>query len=267
MCLRKDLALKLEKVEFIPTLNEYIELHKDSSDPKIKALVGDFREFPSSENQKCETRKKFTHQLSALRQAVINRIDDVIMCNRYAVAQYNHNVEVLAPKLAEYDQHYDGMFSQMIESGDEDYHPHARLGFKPFDIYCEIKNAKTIANEGLIIHLWATIEQHVKQAIILKDKSQTGLPHEWDKILGCARRAGINLRRLSSFKLIDEIRVVNNKIKHLYIVDQKLCKYKGFAQHKGKKMNAVDYRVHEYAIGAHHFMNRVISSMGPTVRY
>jgi hypothetical protein len=258
--------MKLKKIEYVPTLNEFVETHKDSTEIAVKRIVDDFLEFPDSEDEQCETRIELIRRTSELRQTVISRIDDVIMCNRYALAQYNYNAEVLEPILIECDRQYHGMLSQMIESEHEDQHPHARL-IRPFDTYCEIKNAKTIANEGMIIHLWATIEQHVKQVILLKDKKQKSLPHQWEEIVIRARRAGIHLKRLPSYKIIDEIRIVNNKIKHLYIVDNTLCKYDGFAQHKGKKMSAVDYRIHEYAIGAHHFMNRVICSMGPTVRY
>lgn len=99
------------------------------------------------------------------------------------------------------------------------------------------------------------------------DKTITNIPHKWPSIVDLSRGVGLDLELLPSYDLIDEIRVVNNKIKHLYVVDDQLCKYKGFSEYKGKKMNVVKYRVHEYAIGAHHFMNRLVNEMGRSIRY
>ncbi|MDX9683842.1 hypothetical protein QMK56_20355 [Pseudomonas protegens] len=258
--------MKMEQVEFIPTLNEYVTKHHENPEPHIKSLVDDFCEFPKAEDLS-ELQIEFRNQRTILHLGFRGRIDDIIIFNRYAIAQYNHNAKEIAPQFDEYDKEYGGMFTLLLAEQDESKLLHARMAFKNFDWYCEILNARTIANEGLIIHLWATIEQYVKKAILVMNKTLTDLPFKWPALVELSKLTGLDLERLSSYDLIDEIRVVNNKIKHLYTVDSQLCKYKGFSEHKGKKMSMVNYRVHEYAIGAHHFMNRLISSMGPTIRY
>lgn len=39
------------------------------------------------------------------------------------------------------------------------------------------------------------------------------------------------------------------------------------AKYKGKKMSLLDYRTHDYALAAHHFIKRLVMNMGPTISY
>ncbi|HDL7024064.1 TPA: hypothetical protein PXM49_003712 [Yersinia enterocolitica] len=259
--------MKMKQMMFVPTLNEFVNMHHNNPDPKIKILVDDFCEFPESEPKPNQSQTELFKARNILRSNFQNRADDIIMFNRYAIAQYNRNAEEIAPKFEQFDQEFNGMFTSLLEKQDENEISDARLGFKNFDWYCEVLNARSIANEGLIIHLWASIEQYVKRAILAMNNKTRDVPYQWDKIKEKSKLNGLDLSKLPSYDLIDELRVVNNKIKHIYIVDDQLCHYKGFTKHKGKPMNYVDYRVHEYAIGAHHFINRLISAMGPTIRY
>lgn len=255
------------QVEFIPTLNEYTDFHKDNPDTFISAMIDDFCEFPERDKDPTEENNELFEARTILRAGFIDRADDIIIFNRYAMNQYNHQVEEATEGFVFIDENYEGMFSSILEEQDENNILEARMIYPNFNWYCELHNARTIANEGLIIHLWSTIEQYIKRSILAMDKKIERTPYEWKKIKELAKSVGLDLRCLPSYEIIDELRVVNNKIKHLYIVDNDLCKYKGFAEHKGKKMNNVNYRVHDYAIGAHHFINRLVNSMGPTIRF
>lgn len=259
--------MKMKQMIFVPTLNEFVKMHHNNPTPIIKTLVDDFFEYPELEPNPNQSQDALFKARNILLSSFQRRADDIIMFNRYAIAQYNHNAEEIASKFEQFDKEYDGIFTDLLEKQDENEISDARLAFKNFDWYCEVLNARSIANEGLIIHLWASIEQYVIRAIQVMNNKACDVPSQWDKIKEKSKLNGLNLSELASYDIIDELRVVNNKIKHIYIVDTQLCKYKGFTKHKGKPMNCVDYRVHEYAIGAHHFINRLISAMGPTIRY
>ncbi|MDX8000120.1 hypothetical protein FE394_13105 [Xenorhabdus sp. Reich] len=261
--------MKIEKVGHIPTLDEYLTQNIENNNPKIKEIVDDFCDFPGPEKKDCQNEKEnsLREKRALLLKSFKNRVDDIIIFNRYALHQYNINAENIGPKFALYDEEYGGMFSSILDKQDEEKIEYARLGFKNFDWVCELLNARKIADEGLIIHLWATIEQHVKRAILIMEESRKEMPYKWNELKRLSKEVGIDLESLPSYDIINEIRVVNNKIKHLYIVDKELCKYTGFAEHEGKKMSAVNYRTHEYALAAHHFMNRLVMAMGPVISY
>ncbi|PQK93522.1 hypothetical protein CG433_12570 [Pantoea ananatis] len=93
------------------------------------------------------------------------------------------------------------------------------------------------------------------------------MPFKWEALKKLSLRDGMDLESLPSYLIIDEIRVVTNKTKHLYIVDDELGKYPDFEKHVGKKMSIVDYRTHDYALATYHFMNRLIMSMVAITRY
>lgn len=259
--------MKIEQAEFIPTIGEYISENDKSTNLEIKKIVDDFCDFAGPDDCQNEKEEYLKNKRFLLLKSFQSRADDIIMLNRYALNQYNANAEKIRPIFIDYDEQYNGMFSSILEEHDEIKIEYARLGFKNFNWVCELLFSRKIADEGLIIHLWATIEQHVKRAIKIMGGNEKNISFIWPELVELSKKVGIDLKSLPSYDTIDEIRVVNNKIKHLYVVDKELSKYRGFAEHEGKKMSVVDYRTHEYALAAHHFMNRLVMAMGPVVSY
>ncbi|WP_392560241.1 hypothetical protein [Orbus mooreae] len=258
--------MKLNITEYVPTLNEFLKKNKDNTDPMIKTIVNDFYDFPESANDKDESANLFKNQRDILLKSANQRINDIIMVNRYALVVYNSNVEQIAPFLKKENPQYDEFCNIFMEQSEDIPIEEARLS-RNFDTVCEIYNARKIADEGMIVHLWATIEQHVNKAFLIMGGDESRLSYRWNQLKDGFTELGVTLETLPSYKTIDEIRVVNNKIKHLYIVDDELCKYDGFAKYKGKKMSLLDYRTHDYALAAHHFINRLVMNMGPTISY
>lgn len=259
--------MELNLAVFVPTLNEYVELNIGNPDPVIKTKVDDFCDFPGSDDCPSEAEEIKAKKRFSLLNSFNKRVDDIIVLNRYALHQYNINAEEISPLLKEYDDNHNGMFSFLYNEHDEEKIDYARISFSNFNLACEILSARKIADEGLIIHLWATIEQFVKRAIIIVNEDVDHMPFKWEALKKLSLRSGMDLESLPSYSIIDEIRVVNNKIKHLYIVDDELGKYPDFEKHVGKKMSVVDYRTHDYALATYHFMNRLIMSMGPMTSY
>ncbi|ANI82429.1 MULTISPECIES: hypothetical protein [Kosakonia] len=259
--------MELTQADFIPTLNEYVDFNIRSSDPVIKTMVDDFCDFPGSDDIQSEIERNKSKKRFSLLNGFNKRIDDIIMLNRYALYQYNINAEKISPLLKDYDEQHNGIFSRIYNEHDEEEINSARSAFRNFNIACEVLSARKIADEGLIIHLWATIEQFVKRAVIIKDEGIENMPFKWNALKKLSKDIGVDLEQIPSYSIIDEVRVVNNKIKHLYVVDNELGKYPGFEKHVGKKMSIIDYKTHDYALATYHFMNRLIMAMGPFISY
>jgi len=259
--------MEITIAKFIPTLSEYINSHISSSDLTIKRKVDDFCDFPGADECQSKIDEIKSKKRSSLLNSFNKRVDDIIILNRYALHQYNINAEKISPLLKDYDERHNSMFSSLYNKHDEEGIDNARIGFHNFNIACEILSARKIADEGLIIHLWATIEQFVKRAIIIMAGEVEEMPFKWYALKKISLMNGVNLETLPSYSMIDEIRVVNNKIKHLYVVDDELSKFPSFEKYVGKKMSFIDYKTHDYALATYHFINRLVMAMGPFTSY
>lgn len=67
--------------------------------------------------------------------------------------------------------------------------------------------------------------------------------------------------------MINEIRVLNNKIKHSYVVDNTLANFQFFNEYNGKSISEVPLRVNDYTIATYHFIIQLINIIGPSERY
>lgn len=57
----------------------------------------------------------------------------------------------------------------------------ARLS-RNFNTVCEIYNARKIADERVIVHLLATIEQHVNKAFLIMGGDESKLSSRWNQL-------------------------------------------------------------------------------------
>lgn len=243
----------------VPILSEFIETHKEDNDKNMVEAINLFLSFPIRDDS-------FKVDRTHLRDELRRRVDDVIMSYRYTMNIYNNNLQRFLPIFEEEDRRNGGMYSSILRCGSEEAINYGRH-FITFNKYIEIRNALAISKEGLIIQLWAAVEQFSKRALVAfginvkDDLSWTdGVEHQFFK-------CGIKFKSISSYKMIKELRVVNNKIKHLYRVDEQLAKYDGFKEHLNKPMVYVDYKVHDYTFAVYHFFYSVISEMGDNTQY
>lgn len=139
--------------------------------------------------------------------------------------------------------------------------------FNAFDIYKQQSQIKCIANESIVINLWATIEQYTHRILKVLLTTKTSSSYEWSNLVKKFKENSIDINALSSYSIIDEIRVLNNKIKHSYVVDNTLANFQFFNEYNGKSISEVPIRVKDYTIATYHFIVQLINIIGPSERY
>lgn len=251
-------------IPFIETLNEFVDHNIDTSDELIKTMVDDFCDYPGPEDAEGEERE-FKLNRNSLLQQFKQRIDDTVIAHRYVMAQYNFNAEQIAPKFEEMDKEFGGMFTQLLKEGNAKKISECRLGFKNFTWVCETLNSKQIADEQLIISLWATTEKYLKQILIIKGMKKKDIKFNWELLKKIYENYNINLEKLPSYEVVNEVRIKNNKIKHDF--NKREVNSEQFTEFDGLAVSNEEYDVHKYALHTYHFMNRVVMSLGPIVSY
>lgn len=228
------------------------ELEKSSDDTYLK-LKEDFFVFPEGNNssKKLELRMKFKQ-----------RIDDIIMTHRYVIAVYNNNRKEYNLVYKKFNENHLNMFEEISE---ENKHM-ARMAFPNYNWKEEIEQVKTIANESLIINLWATIEQFTNRTLKLIN-TDSNSSHHWNRIIEEFNNSNVDILSINSYENINELRVVNNKIKHLYFVDEQLAEFENFNGMEGKSLNLVSFNLQEYISSSYHFIFTLINSTGETTYY
>jgi len=234
--------------EYLFTLNEFIE--KNKTNPKYKQLIDDFCEFPEDKS------------LFSMRIKFEQRINDIVIFHRYVVSTYNNNQKILNPIFSEFNKHYSNAFDAIKP---EEKH-FARLSFKNYNWKEEQEQAKIIANESLVINLWITVEQYTNRCLLFVDNNNQK-SYRWDIIKSKFEEKEINLSNISSYSTINELRILNNKIKHLYVVDKQLAKFDNFKDHVNKELNYVPFKLEDYIVSTYHFIYKLINSLGNNVQY
>lgn len=237
---------------FLPTLNEFLEENKNKSE--FETMVDDFSEFPEESD------------LFALRLQAIQRIDDIVMFHRFVMVTHENNQQVIKPEFDSFNKHYKGMFDS-IEENESAKIATTRLVFQPFDVYVQQDQIKSIANESLVINLWATIEQYANHCLQFVTSDSSSRSHRWPDVINKFLEQQLDIKSLGSYSTIDEMRVLNNKIKHLYHVDSNLASFEYFEEHAGKKISNVPLRVQDYTLATYHYICQLINSTGPSVQY
>jgi hypothetical protein len=230
------------------TLNEL-----DVSDECYLKLKEDFFVFPVGDNSKGRLELQIKSK---------QRINDIVMFHRYVMEVYYHNREHYDPVYKEFNKHNLNIFDDIPEE-----HKHsARMSFPNYNWNVEIEQVKAIANESLIINLWVTIEQFTNRTLNLINPDAKS-SHRWDEVKNSFLKKHIDLTSLNSYDVIDELRVVNNKLKHLYFVDEQLAKFNHFKDYKGKSLNSVSFNLQDYITSSYHFLYKLNNIIGETEYY
>lgn len=239
-------------MSFLPTLNEFTNENKGNDE--YKKIVNDICEFPEGE-------ERFSLRLQA-----IQRIDDIVMFHRFVMVTHENNQQVVEPGFKKFNEHYQGMFDS-VRHDNPDEVATTRMAFNAFDTYKQQSQIKCIANESIVINLWATIEQYTNRILKVLLTNQTSSSHVWQKVVEKFEENSVDIKTLSSYAIIDEIRVLNNKIKHSYVVDNKLANFQFFNEYNGKSISEVPLRIKDYTIATYHFIVQLINIIGPSERY
>lgn len=191
------------------------------------------------------------------------KLEDLIVFHSFVCNTYEKNVKAiknLSSQMPKFDP----------ESLDEDEYEAALLiqarHREKVGYYDDLnEKASSIADDSVVINLWALIEQFSTRCYSLLASSREGVPVEsvvppyrWDQLSKRYLNYQVDLTQMVSYSTANECRVLNNKIKHLHKVDNELAKFAHFKDKENEPLYYVEYRLQDYVIAAHHFIGSLI---------
>lgn len=138
-----------------------------------------------------------------------------------------------------------------------------------------LREVKSFAVQSFIVQLWALNEKHLSQALKLfskESKLQFAIPSKWDDTIKTLKDLEIDTEIIpATFSALDELRVLNNKIKHLGEVDSKLAEFESFKHSKGMSIDDLELDLQRYLNCSYAFfvfLSEQLSSkvLNPTLR-
>lgn len=235
------------------TLAEMENLSK--VDARIKTMLREMCRFPEGKHKR---------ERSTLKSEGIRRINDIVMFHKFAMYIHEANREIIDPTFEQFNAHYENMFDGIQE--DHEKITQCRMTFRNFDEKEQLRRVGLLADESLVINLWATIEQFANRSIGLfqpnKEKS-----YKWPEIEKHFLNQGLNLEKAMSYKIVNELRVLNNHIKHTYMVAGSLEKFDNFVEYKGKTIDQVPLKTFDYTLAAYNFVCLVINRIGESIYF
>jgi len=136
-----------------------------------------------------------------------------------------------------------------------------------------INSIQSLGDESTAIGLWAIIEQFTSRAFVILESKLKGVyeedinpPFRWDRLKDRYNEYGILIENLPEYEVINELRVLNNKIKHLYKVDSELAKYSHFSSDEGKLIKQIKLPMQEYADSCYKFLGYLLEQVGIKIK-
>lgn len=121
-----------------------------------------------------------------------------------------------------------------------------------------LNGIKSFTDQHFVVGLWALVEQTLAKVLnTYKERTNSGfsIPYSWDKITILLRSLNVDTdHNLPIYKNANELRVLNNKIKHLNEVDSRLAEFPYFKDKKGEDLDRVDLELQRYADYAYAFL-------------
>ncbi len=175
-------------------------------------------------------------------------------------------------KLDEHADRYreilDGNFSE-----EEELIYQSRIRTAIFDQEDIIKSIKSISDESTVVGLWAIVEQFSARSYALLEANAEGIseddvnpPYQWNKLKNKYNKYGIILEDLPCYELANECRVLNNKIKHLYYVDDELASFSNYSSHKGKRIKQLSLPMQSYMDACYNFLGHTLEKTGIVIK-
>lgn len=235
------------------TLAEMENLSK--VDTRIKPMLREMFRYPEG---------KHGIERSILKTEGIQRINDIVMFHKFAMYIHEANREIIDPIFEQFNAHYGNIFDGVQE--DREKITQYRMTFRNFDEKEQLRRVGLLADESLVINLWATIEQFANRSIGLfePNKKQS---YKWLEIEEKFLTLGLNLENAMSYKIVNELRVLNNHIKHTYMVAGSLAKFDNFVDYKGRAIDQVPLKTFDYTLAAYNFVCLVINRIGESIYF
>jgi hypothetical protein len=116
-----------------------------------------------------------------------------------------------------------------------------------------------------VIALWATVEQYLSRCLVVAEGALGTMPNDagsfrWNDLDRRYVTVGIDLRSLTGHAAVNECRVLNNKIKHLGIVDDELSSFPHFAHRRGTRLTDIELDLQRYVNGVFEFVGHTLES-------
>ncbi|HGV9339695.1 hypothetical protein [Enterobacter hormaechei] len=194
------------------------------------------------------------------------KIEEIVIFHRFVINTHNKN------KISINSQHdkFKILSNQEIEKLSEDEQYFYERAFCSHMENCRAKeslnnNVFFIANDSVVINTWAIVEQYMTRGLACliskmenKNISDVVPPYKWNSIQQKFLSYGIDFNSLPSYDDINECRVLNNKIKHLNIVDSALEKFPSFSGKLNMQLFGMNYPLQKYILAAHHFIGMLL---------
>ena len=121
-----------------------------------------------------------------------------------------------------------------------------------------LNSVQSFTDQHFVIGLWVLVEQHIAKLLnIYKEKIEADfkIPYSWNDTIPLLNSLGVNTdESLPIYQNINELRVLNNKLKHLNMVDNKLSEFPYFQDKKGKDLDKISLDLQRYSDNAFAFI-------------
>ncbi|MDW6003125.1 hypothetical protein [Vibrio mangrovi] len=205
-----------------------------------------------------------THGLSV---ELEERIDNFCLFHEIVYQELNQKCSALNDFSAE-------IRKKLEETEDEDEQEYIKYQASQFihSNDTDVQRVKNLADESAIIGLWSIVEQFSKRAYVLlksnlsdMNESEISPPYQWPQIKTVYSEFGLELDSLPEYDTVNEVRVVNNKIKHLYQVDGQLAEFPRFTGKEGLSMIFLNYPINEYEEAVYMFLGHLLVWVGEKI--
>lgn len=120
-----------------------------------------------------------------------------------------------------------------------------------------LEDVRKITDQGFIVQLWSFNEKHLSRMMkifISQSNIKITIPARWDGYLRVFDNLQIDLSIVPCImESFNELRVLNNKIKHLGEVDAKLAEFEKFKDCEGMKLEELDFDMQRYLDSSYAF--------------
>ena len=121
-----------------------------------------------------------------------------------------------------------------------------------------LEEVKNYADQGFVVQLWGINEKFISRLLKMFSEKigvEFSIPTRWDILKEVLSDFEIDVSKvLSVFNSFDELRVLNNKIKHLGEVDSALAAFPYFNAREGSKLEEFDYELQRYLESSYVFL-------------
>lgn len=194
------------------------------------------------------------------------RLEDIVVFHRFVINTYSKNKKAIDVQYNKFNFLDDKQKNSLSDDEYEAYQLRFARHMEYINHQTDLnEKASYIANDSVVINLWAMNEQYMTRGLanLISQKENKNLnevktPYKWDTIKSKFLSYGINFETLPSYDDINECRVLNNKIKHLNIVDSGLEVFPPFKGKLNESLTGMAFPLQKYIIGSHHFIGMLL---------